>query len=135
MALTTTADGKWFIVPPAAMVTADNVNYRTQGLTFVPADDWIQLEQQQTAAALPGAAAGRGKRGNATARRDRRSRHHGYRALPTNPVGCGQHAPKHYTTDEDSSGIALNVQAGLTDTGRLRDPELPGSNGRPARAR
>ncbi|MFM5819171.1 retention module-containing protein [Aeromonas sanarellii] len=115
VALTTTADGKWFIVPPAAMVTADNVNYRTQGLTFVPADDWsswsnnkqplhfqVQLQVGVSEGTPPPAVTG-----------DLAITVQGIADKPLWDAGSTH---QHYTTDEDSSGIALNVKAGLTDT-------------------
>ncbi|MGL5536589.1 MAG: retention module-containing protein, partial [Aeromonas veronii] len=71
VALTTTADGKWFIVPPAAMVTSDNVHYTTQGVTFVPSSNWsswnnggqplhfqVQLQVGVTEGAAPAAVTG-----------------------------------------------------------------------------
>lgn len=115
VALTTTADGKWFIVPPAAMVTADNVNYRTQGLTFVPADDWsswsnnkqplhflVQLQVGVSEGTPPPAVTG-----------DLAITVQGIADKPLWDAGSTH---QHYSTDEDSSGIALNVKAGLTDT-------------------
>ncbi|MBP0601686.1 retention module-containing protein [Aeromonas sanarellii] len=115
MALTTTADGKWFIVPPAAMVTTDNVNYRTQGLTFVPADDWsswsnnkqplhfqVQVQVGVSEGTPPPAVTG-----------DLAITVQGIADKPQWDAGSTH---QHYSTDEDSSGIALNVKAGLTDT-------------------
>ncbi|MGS3143854.1 retention module-containing protein [Aeromonas sanarellii] len=115
VALTTTADGKWFIVPPAVMVTADNVNYRTQGLTFVPADDWsswsnnkqplhfqVQLQVGVSEGTPPPAVTG-----------DLAITVQGIADKPLWDAGSTH---QHYTTDEDSSGIVLNVKAGLTDT-------------------
>ncbi|MGS3174188.1 retention module-containing protein [Aeromonas sanarellii] len=115
VALTTTADGKWFIVPPAVMVTADNVNYRTQGLTFVPADDWsswsnnkqplhfqVQLQVGVSEGTPPPAVTG-----------DLAITVQGIADKPLWDAGSTH---QHYSTDEDSSGIALNVKASLTDT-------------------
>ncbi|MGU5595543.1 retention module-containing protein [Aeromonas sanarellii] len=115
VALTTTADGKWFIVPPAAMVTADNVNYRTQGLTFVPADDWsswsnnkqplhfqVQLQVGVSEGTPPPAVTG--------------DLVITVQGIADKPLWDAGSTHQHYTTDEDSSGIALNVKAGLTDT-------------------
>lgn len=115
VALTTTADGKWFIVPPAAMVTADNVNYQTQGLTFVPADDWsswsnnkqplhfqVQLQVGVSEGTPPPAVTG-----------DLAITVQGIADKPQWDAGSTH---QHYSTDEDSSGIALNVKASLTDT-------------------
>lgn len=115
VALTTTADGKWFIVPPAAMVTTDNVNYRTLGLTFVPADDWsswsnnkqplhfqVQLQVGVSEGTPPPAVTG-----------DLAITVQGIADKPQWDAGSTH---QHYSTDEDSSGIALNVKASLTDT-------------------
>ncbi|MFM5843711.1 retention module-containing protein [Aeromonas sanarellii] len=115
VALTTTADGKWFIVPPAAMVTTDNVNYQTQGLTFVPADDWsswsnnkqplhfqVQVQVGVSEGTPPPAVTG-----------DLAITVQGIADKPQWDAGSTH---QHYSTDEDSSGIALNVKAGLTDT-------------------
>ncbi|WP_429035002.1 retention module-containing protein [Aeromonas media] len=115
VALTTTADGKWFIVPPAAMVTTDNVNYQTQGLTFVPADDWsswsnnkqplhfqVQLQVGVTEGTPPPAVTG-----------DLAITVQGIADKPLWDAGSTH---QHYSTGEDSSGIALNMKASLTDT-------------------
>ncbi|MGE6288696.1 retention module-containing protein [Aeromonas media] len=115
VALTTTADGKWFIVPPAAMVTTDNVNYQTQGLTFVPADDWsswsnnkqplhfqVQLQVGVSEGTPPPAVTG-----------DLAITVQGIADKPLWDAGSTH---QHYSTDEDSSGIVLNVKASLTDT-------------------
>ncbi|WP_310598261.1 retention module-containing protein [Aeromonas aquatica] len=115
VALTTTADGKWFIVPPEAMVTSDNVHYSTSGLTFVPADDWsswsnnkqplhfqVQVEVGVTEGTPPPAITG-----------DLAITVQG---IADKPEWDANSTHQHYSIDEDGNGIALNVQANLTDT-------------------
>lgn len=115
VALTTTADGKWFIVPPEAMVTSDNVHYSTQGVTFVPDANWstwsnkgqplhfqVQLQVGVTEGAAPAAVTG--------------DLAVTVRGVADKPVWDSGHTSQHYDTSEDSSGIKLNVKASLTDT-------------------
>lgn len=115
VALTTTADGKWFIVPPEAMVTSDNVHYRAQGVTFVTAADWsswsnqgqplhfqVQLQVGVTEGDAPAPVTG--------------DLAITVRGVADKPLWDTGHTSQHYDTHEDSSGIRLNVQAGLTDT-------------------
>lgn len=115
VALATTADGKWFIVPPAAMVTSDNVHYSTQGVTFVPDANWstwsnkgqplhfqVQLQVGVTEGDAPSAVTG--------------DLAITVRGVADKPVWDAGHTSQHYDTSEDSSGIKLNVKAGLTDT-------------------
>lgn len=115
VALTTTADGKWFIVPPEAMVTSDNVHYSAQGVTFVPAADWsswsnqgqplhfqVQLQVGVTEGDAPAPVTG--------------DLAITVRGVADKPLWDTGHTSQHYDTHEDSSGIRLNVQAGLTDT-------------------
>ncbi|QHB82830.1 retention module-containing protein [Aeromonas veronii] len=115
VALTTTADGKWFIVPPAAMVTSDNVHYTTQGVTFVPSSNWsswnnggqplhfqVQLQVGVTEGAAPAAVTG--------------DLAVTVRGVADKPLWDAGHTSQHYDTSEDSSGIKLNVKASLTDT-------------------
>ncbi|PJC92076.1 hypothetical protein CUC44_16270, partial [Aeromonas lusitana] len=114
VALTTTADGKWFIVPPAAMVTSDNVHYSTSGLNFVPADDWsswsnnkqplhfqVQVDVGVTEGTPPPPVTG-----------DLAITVQGIADKPE----WDSSTAKHYSINEDGSGVALNVQANLTDT-------------------
>ena len=114
VALTTTADGKWFIVPPEAMVTSDNVHYSTSGLTFVPADDWsswsnnkqplhfqVQVDVGVTEGTPPPPLTG-----------DLAITVQGIADKPE----WDSSTAKHYSINEDGSGVALNVQANLTDT-------------------
>jgi hypothetical protein len=73
------------------------------------------VEQPGPAAALPGAVAGGGDRGDAPAAvtGDLAIT---VRGVADKPVWDGGHTSQHYDTSEDSSGIKLNVKAGLTDT-------------------
>ena len=113
IALTTTTDGNWFIVPPAAMVTTDTIHYSTAGLTFVPADDWsswsnsgqplhfqVQLQVGVNEGTQPPAVTG-------------------YLAITVQGIAdkplWDSSTDKHYRIDEESNGIVLNVQANLSD--------------------
>ncbi|MCF5891841.1 retention module-containing protein [Aeromonas veronii] len=117
VALTTTADGKWFIVPPAAMVTSDNVHYTTQGVTFVPSSNWsswsnggqplhfqVQLQVGVTEGAAPAAVTG--------------DLAVTVRGVADKPMWDTANTTRHYETNEDSTGIKLDVKASLTDTDR-----------------
>ncbi|EKB21224.1 T1SS-143 repeat domain-containing protein [Aeromonas veronii AMC35] len=117
VALTTTADGKWFIVPPAAMVTSDNVHYTTQGVTFVPSSNWsswsnggqplhfqVQLQVGVTEGAAPAAVTG--------------DLAVTVRGVADKPMWDTASTTRHYDTNEDSTGIKLDVKASLTDTDR-----------------
>ncbi|MFM5117610.1 retention module-containing protein [Aeromonas veronii] len=117
VALTTTADGKWFIVPPAAMVTSDNVHYSTQGVTFVPDANWstwsnkgqqlhfqVQLQVGVTEGAAPAAVTG--------------DLAVTVRGVADKPMWDTANTTRHYETNEDSTGIKLDVKASLTDTDR-----------------
>ncbi|MGY3898182.1 type I secretion protein [Aeromonas veronii] len=117
VALTTTADGKWFIVPPAAMVTSDNVHYSTQGVTFVPSSNWsswsnggqplhfqVQLQVGVTEGAAPAAVTG--------------DLAVTVRGVADKPMWDTANTTRHYDTNEDSTGIKLDVKASLTDTDR-----------------
>lgn len=117
VALTTTADGKWFIVPPAAMVTSDNVHYTTQGVTFVPSSNWsswsnggqplhfqVQLQVGVTEGAAPAAVTG--------------DLAVTVRGVADKPLWDTANTTRHYDTNEDSTGIKLDVKASLTDTDR-----------------
>ncbi|MFQ2000629.1 retention module-containing protein [Aeromonas veronii] len=117
VALTTTADGKWFIVPPAAMVTSDNVHYTTQGVTFVPSSNWsswsnggqplhfqVQLQVGVAEGAAPAAVTG--------------DLAVTVRGVADKPMWDTANTTRHYDTNEDSTGIKLDVKASLTDTDR-----------------
>ncbi|MCX7130946.1 retention module-containing protein [Aeromonas sp.] len=115
VALTTTADGKWFIVPPSAMVTSDNVHYTTQGVAFVPDANWsswsnssqplhfqVKVQVGVTEGTPPPAVTG--------------DLAITVRGVADKPLWVSGSTSQHYNTNEDSSGIALNVKATLTDT-------------------
>ncbi|WP_270658514.1 MULTISPECIES: retention module-containing protein [unclassified Aeromonas] len=117
VALTTTADGKWFIVPPAAMVTSDNVHYTTQGVTFVPSSNWsswsnggqplhfqVQLQVGVTEGVAPAVVTG--------------DLAVTVRGVADKPMWDTANTTRHYDTNEDSTGIKLDVKASLTDTDR-----------------
>ncbi|MCS3833463.1 T1SS-143 domain-containing protein [Aeromonas veronii] len=117
VALTTTADGLWFIVPPAAMVTSDKVHYTTQGVTFVPSSNWsswsnggqplhfqVQLQVGVTEGAAPAAVTG--------------DLAVTVRGVADKPLWDTANTTRHYDTNEDSTGIKLDVKASLTDTDR-----------------
>ncbi|QCG48532.1 retention module-containing protein [Aeromonas schubertii] len=117
VALTTTADGQWFIVPPEAMVTGDKVHYTTTGLTFVPDANWsswsnsgqplhfqVALQVGVTQGTAPDPVTG--------------DLAITVRGIADKPVWVTGSTSLHDSTDEDSSGIRLNVKASLTDTDR-----------------
>ncbi|WP_421230162.1 retention module-containing protein [Aeromonas jandaei] len=119
VALTTiTLGGKtWYEVPPAAMVAVANTNDKFQltGVTFVPNHDYssynnggnplrfpVQLQVGVTEGSKPPVLTG--------------NLDITVQGIADKPMWDAGSTHQHYTTNEDSSGIALNVQAGLTDT-------------------
>jgi len=119
VALTTiTQGGKiWYQVPPAAMEAVANTNDKFQltGVTFVPAHDYsshnnggnplrfpVQLQVGVTEGSKPPVLTG--------------NLDITVQGIADKPLWDAGSTHQHYTTDEDSSGIALNVKAGLTDT-------------------
>ncbi|MBL0597463.1 retention module-containing protein [Aeromonas jandaei] len=119
VALTTiTLGGKtWYEVPPAAMVAVANTNDKFQltGVTFVPNHDYssynnggnplrfpVQLQVGVTEGSKPPVLTG--------------NLDITVQGIADKPLWDAGSTHQHYTTNEDSSGIALNVQAGLTDT-------------------
>ncbi|MGY3868677.1 retention module-containing protein [Aeromonas crassostreae] len=117
VALTTVTQGgkTWYQVPPEAMVTSDNEHYQTQGLTFVPSHDYssyndggnplrfpVQLQVGVTEGSKPPVLTG--------------NLEITVQGIADKPLWDAGSTHQHYSTDEDSSGIALNVKAGLTDT-------------------
>ncbi|MFM4705379.1 retention module-containing protein [Aeromonas bivalvium] len=117
VALTTVTQGgkTWYQVPPEAMVTSDNEHYQTQGLTFVPSHDYssyndggnplrfpVQLQVGVTEGSKPPVLTG-----NLAIT---------VQGIADKPLWDAGSTDQHYSTDEDSSGIALNVKADLTDT-------------------
>ncbi|TNI73881.1 retention module-containing protein [Aeromonas media] len=119
VALTTITQGgkTWYQVPPAAMVAVANTDDKFQltGVTFVPAHDYssqsdggnplrfpIQLQVGVTEGSKPSVLTG-----NLAIT---------VQGIADKPLWDDGSTNKHYSTDEDSTGIALNVQARLTDT-------------------
>ncbi len=119
VALTTITQGgkTWYEVPPAAMVAVANTDDKFQltGVTFVPNHDYSSYNNGGAALRFPvqlqvGVTEG-SKPPVLTGNLDITVQ--GIADKPLWDVGSTH---QHYTTDEDSSGIALNVKAGLTDT-------------------
>ncbi|WP_393935863.1 retention module-containing protein [Aeromonas rivipollensis] len=119
VALTTLTQGgkTWYQVPPAAMVAVVNTDDKFQltGVTFVPAHDYssyndggnplrfpVQLQVGVTEGSKPSVLTG-----NLAIT---------VQGIADKPLWDDGSTNKHYSTDEDSTGIALNVQAKLTDT-------------------
>ncbi|MFG0764561.1 retention module-containing protein [Aeromonas media] len=119
VALTTITQGgkTWYQVPPAAMVAVANTDDKFQltGVTFVPAHDYssqsdggnplrfpVQLQVGVTEGSKPPVLTG-----NLAIT---------VQGIADKPLWDDGSTNKHYSTDEDSTGIALNVQASLTDT-------------------
>ncbi|MFM4976613.1 T1SS-143 repeat domain-containing protein [Aeromonas rivipollensis] len=119
VALTTITQGgkTWYQVPPAAMVAVVNTDDKFQltGVTFVPDHDYssyndggnplrfpIQLQVGVTEGSKPSVLTG-----NLAIT---------VQGIADKPLWDDGSTNKHYSTDEDSTGIALNVQARLTDT-------------------
>ncbi|WP_323927036.1 retention module-containing protein [Aeromonas caviae] len=119
VALTTITQGgkTWYEVPPAAMVAVANTDDKFQltGVTFVPNHDYssynnggaplrfpVQLQVGVTEGSKPPVLTG--------------NLDITVQGIADKPLWDAGSTHQHYTTDEDSSGIALNVKAGLTDT-------------------
>ncbi|MFM5162626.1 retention module-containing protein [Aeromonas rivipollensis] len=119
VALTTITQGgkTWYQVPPAAMqaVAGTNDKFELKGVTFVPDHDYssqsdggnplrfpIQLQVGVTEGSKPSVLTG-----NLAIT---------VQGIADKPLWDDGSTNKHYSTDEDSTGIALNVQAKLTDT-------------------
>lgn len=119
VALTTiTLGGKtWYEVPPTAMVAVANTNDKFQltGVTFVPNHDYssynnagaplrfpVQLQVGVTEGSKPPVLAG--------------NLDITVQGIADKPLWDGASTNQHYSTNEDSTGIALNVKAALTDT-------------------
>ncbi|RKJ91880.1 retention module-containing protein [Aeromonas veronii] len=118
VALTTiTLGGKtWYQVPPEAMVAVANTNDKFQltGVTFVPNHDYsnydlggnplrfpVQLQVGVTEGSKPPVLTG--------------NLDITVQGIADKPLWDGASTNQHYTTNEDSTGIALNVKATLTD--------------------
>lgn len=119
VALTTITQGgkTWYEVPPAAMVAVANTDDKFQltGVTFVPNHDYssynnggaalrfpVQLQVGVTEGSKPPALTG--------------NLDITVQGIADKPLWDTGSTHQHYSTSEDSSGIALNVKAGLTDT-------------------
>ncbi|MFM5556632.1 T1SS-143 repeat domain-containing protein, partial [Aeromonas rivipollensis] len=119
VALTTITQGgkTWYQVPPAAMqaVAGTNDKFELKGVTFVPDHDYssqsdggnplrfpIQLQVGVTEGSKPSVLTG-----NLAIT---------VQGIADKPLWDDGSTNKHYSTDEDSTGIVLNVQAKLTDT-------------------
>ncbi|XEI31382.1 retention module-containing protein [Aeromonas veronii] len=119
VALTTLTQGgkSWYQVPPEAMVAVANTNDKFQltGVTFVPSHDYssnndggnplrfpVQLQVGVTEGSKPSLLTG--------------NLDITVRGIADKPVWENASTHQHYSTDEDSNGIALNVKANLTDT-------------------
>ncbi|MEN3795598.1 retention module-containing protein [Aeromonas caviae] len=119
VALTTITQGgkTWYEVPPAAMVAVANTDDKFQltGVTFVPNHDYSSYNNGGAALRFPvqlqvGVTEG-SKPLVLTGNLDIT-----VQGIADKPLWDAGSTHQHYTTDEDSSGIALNVKAGLTDT-------------------
>ncbi len=119
VALTTITQGgkTWYEVPPAAMVAVANTDDKFQltGVTFVPNHDYSSYNNGGAALRFPvqlqvGVTEG-SKPPVLTGNLDIT-----VQGIADKPLWDAGNTHQHYTADEDSSGIALNVKAGLTDT-------------------
>ncbi|MDU1142663.1 retention module-containing protein [Aeromonas rivipollensis] len=119
VALTTVTQGgkTWYQVPPAAMqaVVGTNDKFELKGVTFVPDHDYssysdggnplrfpVQLQVGVTEGSKPSVLTG--------------NLEITVQGIADKPLWDGAGTNQHYSTNEDSTGIALNVQARLTDT-------------------
>ncbi|MDX7920566.1 retention module-containing protein [Aeromonas media] len=119
VALTTVTQGgkTWYQVPPAAMqaVVGTNDKFELKGVTFVPDHDYssyndggnplrfpVQLQVGVTEGSKPPVLTG--------------NLDITVQGIADKPLWDGASTHQHYSTNEDSTGIALNVQANLTDT-------------------
>ncbi|WP_439842111.1 retention module-containing protein [Aeromonas taiwanensis] len=119
VALTTITQGgkTWYEVPPAAMVAVANTDDKFQltGVTFVPNHDYSSYNNGGAALRFPvqlqvGVTEG-SKPPVLTGNLDIT-----VQGIADKPLWDTGSTHQHYSTSEDSSGIALNVKAGLTDT-------------------
>ncbi len=119
VALTTITQGgkTWYEVPPAAMVAVANTDDKFQltGVTFVPNHDYSSYNNGGAALRFPvqlqvGVTEG-SKPPVLTGNLDIT-----VQGIADKPLWDAGSTHQHYTADEDSSGISLNVKAGLTDT-------------------
>ncbi|ATL95103.1 type I secretion protein [Aeromonas sp. CU5] len=119
VALTTITQGgkTWYQVPPEAMVAVANTNDKFQltGVTFVPNHDYSSYNNGGSALRFPvqlqvGVTEG-DKPPVLTGNLDIT-----VEGIADKPLWDGASTNQHYNTNEDSTGIALNVKAALTDT-------------------
>lgn len=119
IALTTITQGgkTWYQVPPEAMVAVANTNDRFQltGVTFVPNHDYSSYNNGGSALRFPVQLQVGVTEGNKppvlTGNLDIT-----VEGIADKPLWDGASTNQHYSTNEDSTGIALNVKAALTDT-------------------
>ncbi|WP_244463004.1 type I secretion C-terminal target domain-containing protein [Aeromonas popoffii] len=119
IALTTITQGgkTWYQVPPEAMVAVANTNDRFQltGVTFVPNHDYSSYNNGGSALRFPVQLQVGVTEGNKppvlTGNLDIT-----VEGIADKPLWDGASTNQHYSTNEDSAGIALNVKAALTDT-------------------
>ncbi|WP_454009625.1 retention module-containing protein [Aeromonas sp. Marseille-Q7275] len=119
VALTTVTQGgkTWYQVPPAAMqaVVGTNDKFELKGVTFVPDHDYssyndggkplrfpVQLQVGVTEGSKPPVLTG--------------NLDITVQGIADKPLWDGASTHQHYSINEDGSGVALNVQANLTDT-------------------
>ncbi|MEB8287670.1 retention module-containing protein [Aeromonas veronii] len=119
VALTTITQGgkTWYQVPPAAMVAVANTNDKFQltGVTFVPNHDYSSYNNEGNPLRFPvqlqvGVTEG-SKPSLLTGNLDIT-----VQGIADKPFWDGASTNQHYNANEDSAGIALNVNAALTDT-------------------
>ncbi|WP_247625994.1 type I secretion C-terminal target domain-containing protein [Aeromonas genomosp. paramedia] len=119
VALTTVTQGgkTWYQVPPAAMqaVVGTNDKFELKGVTFVPDHDYssyndggnplrfpVQLQVGVTEGSKPSVLTG--------------NLDITVQGIADKPLWDGASTNQHYSINEDGSGVALNVQANLTDS-------------------
>lgn len=117
LTLITQGGKSWYQVPPAAMVAVANTNdkFQLSGVTFVPKHDYssynnggnplrfpVQLQVGVTEGSKPPLLTG--------------NLDITVQGIADKPLWDAGSTAQHYSTNEDSSGIALNVKAALTDT-------------------
>ena len=119
IALTTITQGgkTWYQVPPEAMVAVANTNDKFQltGVTFVPNHDYSSYNNGGSALRFPvqlqvGVTEGN-KPSLLTGNLDIT-----VEGIADKPLWDRASTNQHYSINEDSTGIALNVKAALTDT-------------------
>jgi len=117
LTLITQGGKSWYQIPPEAMVAVANTNdkFQLSGVTFVPNHDYssfnsggnplrfpVQLQVGVTEGSKPPLLTG--------------NLEVTVQGIADKPLWDAGSTSQHYSTDEDSTGIALNVKAALTDT-------------------